>query len=72
MVKLCKFHKNPTKNVIFNVLIRNANFQLKMATFPILMVRFFFLLINRVEAIYEIDKLCKVHENLTKNEDFIT
>ena len=30
-----------------------------------------FLKINRVEAIDEIDKLCKFHENPTKNVDFI-
>ena len=41
-----------------------------MATFPILIVHFF-LTIDRVEAIGKIDKLCKFHENLTKNVDFI-
>ena len=42
-----------------------------MATFPILIVWFFFLKIDRVKAIDEMDKLCKFHENPTKNVDFI-
>ena len=41
-----------------------------MATFPILIVPFF-LKIDKVEAIDEIDKLCKFHENPTKNVDFV-
>ena len=45
------------------------NFQLKMATFSIPIVRF--LKINRVEAIDEMDKVCKFHGNPTKNVDFI-
>ena len=40
-----------------------------MATFPILIVHFF-LKINRVEGIDEIDKLSKFHQNPTKNDNF--
>ena len=49
--KLYKFHENLT---------RNANFQFKMASFPLLILRFFFK-INRVQATDEIDNLCKFH-----------
>ena len=45
-------------------------FQLKMATFPVLIVRFF-VKIKTVEAIDKMDKLCKFHEYPTKNENFI-
>ena len=41
-----------------------------MATFPLLIVRFFFK-IDRVRAVDDIDKLCKFHKNLTTNADFI-
>ena len=41
-----------------------------MASFPTIIVQFFFKN-NRVEAIDEIDKLCKFHENPNKNTDFI-
>ena len=41
-----------------------------MATFPILIV-WFLLKIDGVEAIDKMDKLCKFHENVTKDVDFI-
>ena len=41
-----------------------------MATFPILIVQFFFYKINRVQAVDEIDKLCKFHKILTTNGYF--
>ena len=40
-----------------------------MATFSLLIVRFFFK-INRVQAVNDRDKKCKFHENLTTNADF--
>ena len=44
-----------------------------MATFPIKIVRFFFFLkINKIETFNEIYILCKLHENPTKNVDFIS
>ena len=45
---------------------KNANYQLKIATFPLLIVRIPppKKKINRVQAIDDIDKLCKFHENL--------
>ena len=39
-----------------------------MATFPLLIVQVFFKIV-RVQAVDDIDKLCKFHENLTKNVD---
>ena len=45
-----------------------ANDQLEFATFPLLIVRFFFK-INRVQAVHDTDELCKFHENLTTNPD---
>ena len=39
---LCKFHENLTTNAEFIAQTRNANCQLKMATFPLLIIRFFF------------------------------
>ena len=43
-----------------------------MATFPLLiLVGFFFFKINRAQAVDDIDKLCKFHENLTTNADCI-
>ena len=70
MDKLCKFHENPTKIVDLIAQQRNANFQLTMVTFLLLIVRSFFK-INRVEAIDEMDKMCKFYKNQTKNADFI-
>ena len=69
--KLCKFRYNQTKNVDFIAETRNANFQLKMATFPIPIVRFSVLKINRIEDIDKMYKLCKFHKNPTKNVDFM-
>ena len=40
--KLCKFYENLTTNADCITETRNANFQLKMATFPLLIVQFFF------------------------------
>ena len=70
MDKLCKFHKNLTKNVDLIVQTRLASFQLKMAIFsntdcPI------FLKINRVEGNDKMDKLCRFHKNPTKIVDLI-
>ena len=45
-------------------------FNLKWLFFPLLIVQIFSK-INRVDAIDEIDKLCKFHKNKTKNVDFI-
>ena len=45
---------------------KNANFHLKMATFPLLIVSFF--KINRIQAVDNIDKLCKLYKNMTINE----
>ena len=70
MDKLCKFHKNVTTNADFNVYTKNANCQFKMATFPLVIVWFIFK-IDKVQSIDESNKLCKFHENLTKNVDFI-
>ena len=39
-----------------------------MATFPLLIVRFFS---NLFEAVDDIDKLCKFHKNQTTNADCI-
>ena len=39
--KLCKFHENLTTNADCLALTKNANFKLKMATFPLPIVRFF-------------------------------
>ena len=69
--KLCKFHENMTTNAERIVQMTNANFQLRMVTFPLLIVRIFFFKINRVEAIDEMGKLCKFHVNPTKNVDLI-
>ena len=41
-----------------------------MATFPLLIVRFFFFKINTIETINEIEKLCKFHKNPSKNVHF--
>ena len=64
-----RWAKNLTKNVDFIAKTRNANFQLEMATFPTDFLIFF--KIKRVKAIDKMDKLCKFHENPTKNVDFI-
>ena len=42
----------------------------KWLLFPYCLSVFFFK-IDRVRAMDEINKLCKFHENLTQNEDFI-
>ena len=66
---LCKFLEN-SQNPDCIVYTRNKSFQLKIATFPLLIVQFLFK-INRVQAVEDIDKLCRFHKNLTKNVDFI-
>ena len=45
-------------------------FNLKLLLFPYWLSDFF-IKINRIQAIDEMDKLCKFHENLTKNVHFI-
>ena len=47
--------------------------KLKMATFPLMIVPFFFFFLktNKVQAVDDKDKLCKFHENLTTNADYI-
>ena len=44
-----------------------------MATLPLLIVQFFFFFfkINRLQAVDDIDKLCKFHKNLTTDADCI-
>ena len=67
--KLCKFHENLAKMQPVSCKQEMQIFRLKMATFPLLIVHFF--KIKRVEVIDKMDKLCKFHENPTKNVDFI-
>ena len=49
---------------------KNANCQLEMVTFPLLIVRFFFSKSIMLKLLWD-EKLCKFHENPTKNTDFI-
>ena len=69
----CKIHKNPTKNLNYRVK-KKCKFFTLMAAFPRLMVIFFFFFfkLNMAEAIDEMDKVCKFHENPPTNVGFIT
>ena len=60
--KVWKFHENLTTNADC-IEYTNAHFQLKMASFPLLII----FKINKAEVIDKMDQLCKSHENLAKN-----